>query len=110
MSKNQTNKTQYVLKLLREESVDKNLFEDNTHEKIAESISRLITTEEKRISIGLEGPWGSRKSTIISILKRKLKETTLSILLIQFDAWAHEGDPLRRIFLLRFGRIFPILV
>jgi len=92
-------KNQYTFKLLREESVDNDLFKDKTHEKIAKSILKLITTEEKGISIGLEGPWGSGKSTVISILKRKLQESSHLIPLIQFDAWAHEGDPLRRIFL-----------
>ncbi|HID38881.1 MAG TPA: hypothetical protein EYP36_05140, partial [Calditrichaeota bacterium] len=89
----------YSFKLLRDESVDTDSFEDKTHEGIAESILKLITTEEKGISIGLEGPWGSGKSTVVSILKRKLEKKNSGIPLIQFDAWAHEGDPLRRIFL-----------
>ena len=92
-------KNQYTFKLLREESVDNDLFEDKTHENIAKSILKLITNEERGISIGLEGPWGSGKSTVISILKRKLQDGGHQIPLIQFDAWAHEGDPLRRIFL-----------
>ena len=92
-------KRQYSFKLLREESIDKDLFEDKTHERIADSLLKLITTEKKGISIGLEGPWGSGKSTVVSILRRKLKEKDPLIPLIQFDAWAHEGDPLRRIFL-----------
>jgi len=90
---------QYTFKFLREESVDNDLFEDKTHERIAESILKLILSEEKGVSIGLEGPWGSGKSTIISILKRKIQENDPTIPLILFDAWAHEGDPLRRIFL-----------
>jgi len=91
--------TKYSFKLLREEAVDTDVLEDNTHEKIADSLFKLIKSEEKGISIGLEGPWGAGKSTVISILRKKLKESNSSILLIQFDAWAHEGDPLRRIFL-----------
>lgn len=90
---------QYTFKFLREESVDNDLFEDKTHERIAKSILKLILSEEKSVSIGLEGPWGSGKSTIISILKRKIQENDSTISLILFDAWAHEGDPLRRIFL-----------
>jgi len=97
--KNSINKNRYAFKLLREESVDNDLLEDKTHEKIAESILKLITNEERGISIGLEGSWGSGKSTVISILKRKIQEISNSNLLFQFDAWAHEGDPLRRIFL-----------
>jgi len=90
---------EYSFKLLPEEILDTDLFEDNTHERIADSLYKLITTEKQGISVGLEGSWGSGKSTVISILKRKLKESKSAIPLIQFDAWAHEGDPLRRIFL-----------
>ncbi len=89
----------YSFKLLREEAVDTDVFEDNTHEKIAHSIFKLVESEESGITIGLEGSWGSGKSTVISILRKKLNENNSSIPLIQFDAWAHEGDPLRRIFL-----------
>ena len=96
---NATNKAPYSFRLLEDESLDKDLFEDKTHERIAESLFELVTTKEKGITIGLEGPWGSGKSTVISILRHKLKEKTPDIPLIQFDAWAHEGDPLRRIFL-----------
>ena len=80
----------YSFKLLEEEPVDSDLFEDRTHERIADSLFKLITTEKKGISIGLEGPWGSGKSVVISILRKKLKESNHSIPLIQFDAWAHE--------------------
>lgn len=99
MAKSERYNAQYSFNLLRDESIDIDLFEDKTHERVADSILSLTTNEEKGISIGLEGSWGSGKSTVISILKRKLTESNSSIPLIQFDAWAHEGDPLRRIFL-----------
>lgn len=89
----------FSFKILREKAVDADAFEDNTHERVATSLLSLIESEEKGISIGLEGTWGSGKSTVISILRKKLKEKNCSIPLFQFDAWAHEGDPLRRIFL-----------
>lgn len=89
---------QYNYNLLLDETVEDDLFEDRTHDKIADSLYQLINNEEKGISIGLEGQWGSGKSSIISILKKKfinVKDTFI----FQFDAWSHEGDPLRRIFL-----------
>jgi len=46
-------KNQYTFKLLREESVDNDLFEDKTHENIAKSILKLITNEERGISTNL---------------------------------------------------------
>jgi Tol biopolymer transport system component len=71
----------------------------SSHDRIAETIASLIRPKDaKGISIGLEGSWGSGKSTVAKILARKLGNEK-NIALITFDAWAHEGDPLRRTFL-----------
>ncbi|MBX3722408.1 MAG: hypothetical protein KF713_11270 [Turneriella sp.] len=88
----------YSFKLLYEEPSDVDAFAGETHNNIAETLYSLILNEEKAITIGLEGPWGSGKSTVIRILKKKL-EREKGIFFTQFDAWAHEGDPLRRILL-----------
>lgn len=91
-----TNNMKYTL--LQEEVVDIDAFEEKTHEKIANTIYNLICSKEDGITIGLEGSWGSGKSSVVSILEKKLnKEGTTR--LVRFDSWAHEGDPLRRIFL-----------
>lgn len=95
--KEQDNAT-YDFKLLPEEAIEKDLFEDKTHEQLADTLSNLIQRHEgKGQTIGLEGAWGSGKSTVVAILKKKLIEAGCRY--FYFDAWAHEGDPLRRIFL-----------
>ncbi|MDX1470563.1 MAG: P-loop NTPase fold protein, partial [Flavobacteriaceae bacterium] len=86
----------YNFNILNEEVADEDFFEDQTHENIAETINTLINNSEKASTIGLEGDWGSGKSTVVEILRKKVDEKTL---FFHFDAWAHEGDPLRRIFL-----------
>ena len=85
--------------LLREETVEVDAFEDKTHEKVADTLNQLIVAEKGGITIGLEGEWGCGKSTVISILEKKLQDSKQDALFVKFDAWAHEGDPLRRIFL-----------
>ena len=87
------NKYQYHL--LREEVAKNDAFQQKTHEHIADTIVSLIENEEGGTTIGLEGSWGSGKSTVISLMTRKLNNAKVFI----FDAWAHEGDCLRRIFL-----------
>lgn len=87
----------YKFKILREEVETEDFYEDKTHEKIKNSLFELIKSEEEGITIGLAGQWGSGKSTIINLLKKEK-----DFLFFYFDAWAHEGDPLRRIFLESF--------
>ncbi|HKQ99067.1 MAG TPA: P-loop NTPase fold protein, partial [Pyrinomonadaceae bacterium] len=79
------------------ETTDK--FEGQPHQKVARAIAELIQAPEPQgITIGLEGSWGAGKTTIIHLLKAALKKER-DIKLISFDAWAHEGDPLRWTFL-----------
>jgi len=70
------------------------------HLRIAQAIANVIATQSGGRCIAIEGTWGSGKSTIVKLLRDKLLEldsTRYSI--FTFDAWAHEGDPLRRSFL-----------
>jgi len=74
------------------------------HQRIAEALAGLIQPlDAKGISIGVEGSWGSGKSTVARLLIKKLEikkvESDPDIAVVTFDAWAHEGDPLRRTFL-----------
>ena len=99
-------------KILTDEAKTEDLFEDKTHQKIAEHLYNLITDEETPgLSIGIEGKWGSGKSTVIGILNEKLKSLS-DTFVFYIDTWAHEGDYLRRVFLEKFidevrKRFFP---
>ncbi len=67
-----------------------------SHQRIADGISELIETEDAGKSIALTGMWGSGKSSVIEMMKKRLGDTT-SIFI--YDAWAHDRDPLKRSFL-----------
>lgn len=79
--------------------VEKDEF-DGAHQRIAKALEKIITNEEQPgISIGLEGPRGSGKSTVLKILQKNIREdiehldnTVFAII----DTWAHGGDQLRR--------------
>jgi hypothetical protein len=70
------------------------------HERVAQAIAEVILSphESGGKMIGLEGGWGSGKTTVINLLRKHL-DANPNITVVSFDAWAHEGDPLRRTFL-----------
>ena len=69
------------------------------HQRIAQAVADLIQPPDaKGIAIGIEGSWGSGKSTVARMLIKRL-EPDKDIAVVSFDVWAHEGDPLRRTFL-----------
>ena len=71
--------------------------EFGSHEPIADAIHELIMGEHGGRTIGLRGHWGSGKSTVVRLLGERMRGADAHI--VVFDAWAHEGDPLRRSFL-----------
>ncbi|MBR6123169.1 hypothetical protein IKQ19_06180 [Candidatus Saccharibacteria bacterium] len=82
---------------------DVDLLKDGTHQKIADRLFDLITkSETKGLTIGLEGSWGSGKSTVVNLLRKKLEKTNETFV-FYIDSWVHEGDYLRRAFLESFA-------
>jgi hypothetical protein len=77
------------------------------HEKVATAIYQILISDEEvgGKMIGLEGGWGSGKSTVVSLIQKKLEVKT-NVAVFYFDTWAHEGDPLRRTFLESLIRFF----
>ena len=68
------------------------------HKRISDSIAEKIETDPRGKTVGLEGTWGSGKSSIIKMLEERWEERE-DVKVFTYDAWAHQGDPLRRAFL-----------
>lgn len=71
------------------------------HERIAESIATMIDNGEEGKAISLMGTWGSGKSTIIELLKKKFVDNK-KIAIFLYDAWEHKKDPIRRSYIEEF--------
>lgn len=90
----------FEFRILTDDVVTNDLFKDKTHKNSADTLHKVIESTDKNITVGLEGAWGSGKSTVINMLHEKLKQNNQSkTLFFLFDAWAHKDDPLRKIFL-----------
>jgi len=70
-----------------------------TFSAVVEALVELIRKDPGGYAIGIEGNWGAGKSTVIRLLEEMLRSISENIEMVQFDAWAHQGDPLRRSFL-----------
>ncbi len=76
--------------------------ECGAHSRIADAIAKVVQSESQAGVIGIEGGWGSGKTTVVNLLEKRLTADSAlddRIRLFRFDAWCHEGDPLRRAFL-----------
>ncbi|HXS18512.1 MAG TPA: P-loop NTPase fold protein, partial [Polyangiaceae bacterium] len=83
-------------RLLKDEPVKEDKF--GSHQRVAQAIAELLKSEEGGRAIGIEGAWGSGKSTVVNLVSQHLNPDGRFEMFV-FDAWAHEGDPLRRSFL-----------
>lgn len=75
------------------------------HEAYAQAIFKVISENKPPLSIGLFGPWGIGKSTVVSILF-KLVEASKSkdLRVVYFNAWKYSGDSFRRQFLIEVAK------
>jgi hypothetical protein len=69
------------------------------HDRIARTIAQVVEQTHGGKTIGLSGTWGAGKSTVVRLLQTMYADRADSRVVWTFDAWAHEGDPLRRTFL-----------
>src|SRR6266508_5387944 len=71
------------------------------HRDYASTIAGVLADAEPPFTLGLFGPWGVGKTTIIEEVGRRLPDHCAFAL---FDAWRYEGDALRRHFLVEVSR------
>lgn len=90
----------YSCRMLPDVPSDVDVF--GSHQRLAEALGGMIMDDTTGKAIALIGGWGSGKSTVVNLLTSFLnKKSAGNVRVFLFDAWAHEGDPLRRSFLER---------
>jgi hypothetical protein len=87
---------------LSDEAANEDFF--GSHNRVADSIVPVLDSGQAKI-IGLLGPWGSGKSTVLKLVEKKLSgkdANDKTTYFFYFDAWLHQNDPPRRSFLETF--------
>lgn len=85
-------KKKYFIKDAAIDSIDKDVF---NHKDIAENIVNVIETEETPFNLAIIGKWGIGKSSVIEIVKGKLKDPK-KYKFHEINAWKYEKEALRR--------------
>jgi hypothetical protein len=81
-------------------------FSGKGHERSARMLAAaLVKFAHDDCSIGLEGSWGSGKTTVVAIAEQQLRESqSEKFTFFTFDLWANQGVDFRRAFLEEFLR------
>lgn len=84
-------------KFLTNKLCEQDLFEGKSHDSIAQNIANVLEKGCVKI-VGLDGGWGSGKSNMVSLIKNKLNDKTISSKyhFFIYDAWGHQTDFQRR--------------
>ena len=79
--------------------------EIGTHSKIAENLLKIIHSNLKRpFVVGLFGPWGVGKSSIVEMLQEKVRESKESVKVVLVDAWRTHRETFLREFVKKLAR------
>ncbi len=91
--------------ILLDEPVSKDKFSGGGHSRTATALAQaIIEFKDKDRAIGIDGSWGSGKSTVIDIAQKKLKTKAsngeaINYHFCTFDIWKSQGAAFRRTFL-----------
>ena len=69
------------------------MFEGKSHESVAQNIANIIASNKSNI-IGIDGGWGSGKSNMVDLVRKKLNSEEYHFFI--YDAWGHQEDLQRR--------------
>ena len=88
-------KAENKIRIIRDQPATVDFF--STHTNIASSIAKTIVDSPYVRMIGLLGPWGGGKSTVVHQLRDQLDED--DFLTFNYDAWVYQSEPVRRSFI-----------
>jgi energy-coupling factor transporter ATP-binding protein EcfA2 len=98
MSGNSASESEPTLSFIRDEAAAEDSFK--SHTRVAETLASVIRARSDLKVVGLLGPWGSGKSTVLRLAQSLLEnDKNVDLCCFFYDAWLHQNDPPRRSFL-----------
>jgi predicted KAP-like P-loop ATPase len=88
------------LNFIKDEASDRDFF--GSHDRVAGAMAEVIRRDRGLRIVGLLGPWGSGKSTVVRLMEAALRPAEPEVRIFYYDAWLHQNDPPKRSFLERF--------
>lgn len=67
-----------------------------SHAPLARQVATIAATEATPLTVGIFGPWGSGKSSLLKVIQSELQRS--GVLTVYLDAWRHADLPLARQF------------
>lgn len=96
--------TDFTFRMLSDQPTSVDEFDSRSHDRTAEAIGKLVANSDNGGAIALVGRFGSGKSSIVKMVKEFLRKSAPNrVEVFIFDAWAHQGEALRYIFLEQLG-------
>jgi len=103
------NEKKYQVHIIFDEPATTDAFDSGGHKRtasaLASAIDQIAADRKRDGAIGLEGKWGSGKSSVIEFAKEDLatgNDQKSDFRLFTFDLWSHQTDDFRRAFLEAF--------
>ena len=93
MDKKVNNQERRYPQFLDNKPCGKDLFDRQSHESVAQNIANIIASNKANI-IGIDGGWGSGKSNMVDLVRKKLDSEKYHFFI--YDAWGHQEDLQRR--------------
>ena len=93
MDKKKNNQEIIYPRFLDNKPCGQDLFEGKSHESVAQNIANIIASNKSNI-IGIDGGWGSGKSNMVDLVRKKLNSEEYHFFI--YDAWGHQEDLQRR--------------
>lgn len=93
MDKKDNNQEKRYPRFLDNKPCGQDLFIGKSHDSVAQNIANIIANNSSNI-IGIDGGWGSGKSNMVDLVRKKLNSEKYHFFI--YDAWGHQEDLQRR--------------